>query len=144
MVGLLDPPSVGSTFVRHLFLRRLTRNALALSAVALLTLSCAHGDGAAPLTAAGPPPDPALVKTTAGLVRGVIATDHRLLAGTPYAAPPVGPLRWQPPAPPVPWPGERDASKLGPRCMQDLATDLEMGKQTEEDCLNLNVWTPPP
>ncbi len=111
-------------------------------AVVLLLAGCAHGDGPSP-----PPPqapaDPALVQTATGTVRGVVAPEHRLFAGIPYTAPPVGPLRWQPPAPALPWPGVRDATHTGPRCIQD-ASDLEMGRQTSEDCLTLNVWTPPP
>ena len=90
------------------------------------------------------PPIPAVVQTDAGAVRGVVAADHRLFAGIPYAAPPVGPLRWQPPAPAPAWPGVRDATRPGPRCVQDLGSDLEIGRQTDEDCLTLNVWTPPP
>lgn len=86
--------------------------------------------------------DPAVVQTTAGAVRGTVAEDHRLFAGIPYAAPPVGPLRWQDPRPASSWQGVREATAFGPRCMQDLAGDLEMGRQTDEDCLNLNVWTP--
>ncbi len=74
---------------------------------------------------------------------GVVTADHRLFAGIPYAAPPVGPLRWQPPAPAVAWPGVRDATRFGPRCLQD-DSDLELGRQTDEDCLSLNVWTPRP
>jgi para-nitrobenzyl esterase len=112
-------------------------------AVLVLLAGCARGDDAAPTTQKPPPGDPALVQTTTGTVRGVVAPEHRLFAGIPYAAPPVGPLRWQPPAPARPWPGVRDATRTGPRCMQD-ASDLEMGRQTSEDCLSLNVWTPPP
>lgn len=86
--------------------------------------------------------DPALVQTTAGAVRGVVAEDHRLFAGIPYGAPPVGKLRWQPPEPASTWDGVRDATRFGPRCLQDLEGDIELGRQTDEDCLNLHVWTP--
>ena len=88
--------------------------------------------------------DGAVVRTTTGLVRGVTATDHRLFAGIPYAAPPVGPLRWQPPAPVQPWSGLRDATRPGPRCIQDTDDDFDPGHPASEDCLTLNVWTPPP
>ncbi len=44
------------------------------------------------------------------------------------------------PAPP--WDGVLDATHYGPRCLQDLGGDLELGRQSDEDCLNLNVWTP--
>jgi len=128
----MRPPSV----------RRLVRSALTLTAVATLTLGCARGDGEAPATAA-PPADPTVVQTATGAVRGLVTADHRLFAGIPYAAPPVGPLRWQPPEPAVAWPGVRDATRFGPRCLQD-DSDLELGRQTDEDCLSLNVWTPRP
>jgi len=88
------------------------------------------------------PADPALVQTATGAVRGVVADDHRLFAGIPYAAPPVGPLRWQPPEPAPNWDGVRDATRFGPRCLQDVEGGLDMGGDTDEDCLSLNVWTP--
>jgi para-nitrobenzyl esterase len=104
-----------------------------------MVAGCAHG-GTAALDV---PADPAVVQTTAGAVRGTVAADHRQFAGIPYAAPPVGPLRWQPPAPAPAWPGLRDATRPGPRCIQDSATDVDR-RRTSEDCLTLNVWTPPP
>lgn len=109
--------------------------------VVVLALGCARNDAD---PSALLPPDPSVVQTTTGLVRGVATLDKRHFAGIPYAAPPVGPLRWQPPQPVAPWPGVRDATKVGPRCLQDEGSDLEMGRQTDEDCLTLNVWTPPP
>ena len=87
--------------------------------------------------------DGAVVRTSTGLLRGVTATDHRLFAGIPYAAPPVGPLRWQPPAPVQPWSGLRDATRPGLRCIQDTDDDFDPGHPASEDCLTLNVWTPP-
>jgi para-nitrobenzyl esterase len=67
--------------------------------------------------------------------------------GIPYAAPPVGDLRWRPPQPPASWPGVRQATKYGPACPQLPSTWLPemLGlKQmpTDEACLYLNVWTP--
>jgi para-nitrobenzyl esterase len=117
--------------------------ALLLLVTLVLTTACAHGSDETTGSAPQPSTDLAVVSTSAGAVRGVVAPDHRLFAGIPYAAPPVGPLRWQPPAPAPAWSGIRDATHTGPRCMQD-ASDLEMGRQTSEDCLTLNVWTPPP
>jgi para-nitrobenzyl esterase len=111
----------------------------AIVAVVALLAACGR---ARTETAPTPPSDPTLVQTTAGAVRGAFTADQLLFAGIPYAAPPVGPLRWQPPAPPVPWPGVRDASKFGPRCMQDTASDPDFGLPVSEDCLTLNVWRP--
>ncbi len=89
-----------------------------------------------------PQSETSLVQTATGIVRGKVEWDHRLFAGIPYAAPPVGPLRFRPPAPAQPWAGIRDATEPGPRCIQDPSADPEFGKQSDEDCLSLNVWTP--
>jgi para-nitrobenzyl esterase len=109
--------------------------------VALLS-ACGRGDGTVSAPATPTPADPAVVQTPAGALRGVVAEDHRFFGGIPYAAPPLGPLRWHAPEPAPAWQGVRDATHLGPRCIQDTG-DLEMGRMTDEDCLNLNVWTPP-
>nr|WP_246231242.1 carboxylesterase family protein [Mycolicibacterium sediminis] len=106
-----------------------------------MIIGCGGGADTAPSPPAAPA-DPAVVSTATGAVRGVVAPDHRFFGGLPYAAPPTGPLRFEPPAPPASWGGVRDATRLGPRCIQDIG-DLEMGRQTDEDCLRLNVWTPP-
>ncbi|MBV8966035.1 MAG: carboxylesterase family protein [Mycobacteriaceae bacterium] len=98
--------------------------------------SCGHGATRAP---AGPAD---LAQTTSGAVRGAFADDHVLFAGIPYATPPVGPLRWRSPQPPVPWQGVRDASKFGARCVQDVTSDPDLGRSVSEDCLTLNVWAP--
>ena len=78
-----------------------------------------------------------------GSVRGMVASDYRLFQSIPYAAPPVGPLRWQLPRPAARWPGMLDATKAGPQCMQDTGPNPRVGKPTSENCLTLNVWTPP-
>ena len=84
---------------------------------------------------------------TGGTVRG--ATDADGVAsfkGVPFAAPPVGPLRWRSPQPIVPWTGVRDATAFGPAPMQPRPAfgpaAAAMGLQRiGEDCLYLNVWT---
>ena len=58
--------------------------------------------------------------------------------GIPFAAPPVGGLRWRPPAPVVAWEGVRDAGRAGSICVQAGGRDVEQS----EDCLFLNVWAP--
>ncbi|WP_307789342.1 carboxylesterase/lipase family protein [Mycolicibacterium baixiangningiae] len=115
-------------------------HALGWALAVVLLAACTRGDGGATTPT---PADPAVVHTVSGALRGVVADDHRLFAGIPYAAPPVGPLRWRPPAPAPEWNGERQATRSGPRCLQDPASDPELGRQTDEDCLTLNVWTPP-
>lgn len=64
--------------------------------------------------------------------------------GVPYAAAPVGPLRWKPPQPPASWKGVRKADRFGPRCMQrPVFSDMVFRSDgMSEDCLYLNVWTP--
>jgi para-nitrobenzyl esterase len=63
--------------------------------------------------------------------------------GLPYAAPPVGDLRWRPPVPVIAWSGVRQADRFAPDCMQKpSATDSPQTNARSEDCLYLNVWTP--
>jgi para-nitrobenzyl esterase len=81
-----------------------------------------------------------VVSTAGGAVRGkaVAATDQFL--GIPYAAPPVGALRWQPPRPAASWHGVRAATSFAPHCPQPSSS---FGvASSSEDCLYLNVFTP--
>src|SRR5689334_11248693 len=68
----------------------------------------------------------------------------RAFKGIPFAAPPVGPLRWKAPRPTQSWTGIRKADEFGFRCMQgDPFGDMIFrDKGISEDCLYLNVWTP--
>ena len=68
----------------------------------------------------------------------------RIFKGIPYAAPPVGPLRWRKPQPVAPWDGVRPAEGWGPRAMQGSRLgDIDpLNSRMDEDCLYLNVWTP--
>jgi para-nitrobenzyl esterase len=83
-----------------------------------------------------------LIHLADGDVQGQVSEGTRQFLGIPYAAPPVGGLRWRPPAPPVPWQSVLDASSFGPACAQ-LAS-IQGPASDEEDCLYLNVWTPDP
>jgi len=81
-----------------------------------------------------------VVATAGGAVRGKTVTATREFLGIPYAAPPVGVLRWQPPRPAVPWHGTRAATSYAPHCPQPPGS---FGRaSTSEDCLYLNVFTP--
>ncbi|MEV0146469.1 MULTISPECIES: carboxylesterase/lipase family protein [unclassified Nonomuraea] len=82
----------------------------------------------------------ALVHTDRGPVRGIVAEDHRSFLGIPYAAPPVGELRWRAPRPAAAWTQPRQATTPGPMCAQ--TGDHLGGGSTSEDCLYLNVTTP--
>jgi para-nitrobenzyl esterase len=64
--------------------------------------------------------------------------------GIPYAAPPVGPLRWRPPEPVAPWSGVRRSDLFGPNAMQGIVfSDIDPRPAgISEDCLYLNIWTP--
>ena len=86
----------------------------------------------------------AQVKTDAGAVAGTTNADGvRAFLGVPYAAPPVGALRWQAPQPAVPWTGVKQAATFGARCMQGpIFGDMVFRDQLSEDCLYLNVWAP--
>jgi len=86
-----------------------------------------------------PPEAPTVVLTRSGWVRGAIEGPVRAFRGIPYAAPPLGELRWRPPELSTSWDGVRDATSFGPACIQ-------LNRQTgqvrgSEDCLTLNVYT---
>ncbi len=86
------------------------------------------------------------VLTDAGTVEGTSEGEVRIFKGIPYAAPPVGDLRWKPPQPVLPWTGVRPADKFGPAPLQiSRAGDMFFrDAEPSEDCLTLNVWTPAP
>ena len=96
------------------------------------------------LAAAGAFAQPRVV-TSLGAVSGVSSDGVSVFKGLPYAAPPVGPLRWRPPQPAAPWAGTRAAERPGPACWQPAGRSLEGGGDVgppSEDCLTLNVWVP--
>ena len=98
---------------------------------------------AVPALAAGSAP---VVGIDSGRLSGVHDAKTGLdeFKGIPYAAPPVGPLRWKPPQPAAVWMGVRPAGRFGPRCMQrPVFSDMVFRSDgMSEDCLYLNVWTP--
>ncbi len=78
-----------------------------------------------------------LVHTHSGSVQGVVQGNLLVFRGIPYAAPPVGNLRWRPPQPPAQWTGIRDASSFGNLCPQIQDNGQLAGS---EDCLTLNIF----
>ena len=107
---------------------RITKQAVCAAFVAALTAGLAQ----------------AQVKTVTGLVNGKPAADGAVTVyfGVPYAAPPVGDLRWRAPQPPKAWEGVRDATQTPAACMQPKVFDDINFAKVSEDCLTLNVWVP--
>ncbi|MDO9336780.1 MAG: carboxylesterase family protein [Caulobacter sp.] len=87
---------------------------------------------------------PGLVRVETGDLRGASADGVLSFKAVPYAAPPVGKLRWRMPRPPAPWDGVRDATAVGPACLQApvLGESYPVPGPYSEDCLTLNVWAP--
>jgi para-nitrobenzyl esterase len=86
------------------------------------------------------------VRTASGTVEGAVSADAnvRTFKGIPFAAPPVGSLRWRPPQSEPSWNGVRKATEFGARCMQGRIYEDMVFRDPgpSEDCLYLNVWTP--
>jgi para-nitrobenzyl esterase len=108
------------------------------------------------LSAAPAPPAPA-VHISTGTLRGSLQGNIAVFKGIPFAAPPVGELRWRPPQPAARWKGERDATHPGSACVQSVdglgpfiqplaaaygASYTIQPVTFSEDCLFLNVWVP--
>jgi len=118
-------------------------------ALVLVLTACDHG---APTSQA---PDAAPdVASDVALPAGTVTTDHgpvighatgavTAYLGIPYAAPPVGPLRWRATTDAAPWTQPFDAAALGPACAQTAGGIGQSGPYSE-DCLTVNVWTPSP
>src|SRR5947208_14371305 len=113
-------------------IRRLLQVALVI--VASVVLAAAPSSGGSALASSG-----LVVQTTAGTVSGVGVGAEAQWRGIPYAAAPVGALRWRPPAAVRPWSGVRDATTFAPPCIQ---LDVNGGTLGSEDCLYLNVFAP--
>jgi para-nitrobenzyl esterase len=102
----------------------------------------------AALVAAGPAfAEPAAAKVESGALAGQATGDVAVYRNIPYAAPPVGALRWKPPQRPLPWTGARDSSANGPSCMQVMNPGGRpngggASGPVSEDCLTLNVFAP--
>jgi para-nitrobenzyl esterase len=81
--------------------------------------------------------------TEFGAISGVHESGLNVYKGVPFAAPPVGDLRWRAPVPVAAWTGTRKADAFAPACMQDgVSMPGEAPPKVSEDCLYLNVWTP--
>ncbi len=111
-----------------------------LLAVALALGACASPASPGDHAVGGPG-----VRIAEGRLAGADASDVRSFKGIPFAAAPVGDLRWKPPRPPAKWEGVRDATSYGPACPQPDRDDgggAGTFSNQSEDCLTLNVWAP--
>jgi para-nitrobenzyl esterase len=118
----------------------------------LVALSQAEGRTSRPRTASKPGRTPTgELRIDSGAIRGLVVgpkKDVQVYKGIPFAAPPVGELRWKPPQPVRPWQGVRDCFEFGAACPQKVSLllssipEMALGVPQSEDCLYLNVWTP--
>src|SRR5450432_309227 len=118
------------------------RFSAALSSVGFIaaSLGCgSEGKGSGAAGMGGAPPE-LVLHTDSGPVHGTVSGHTRVFAGIPFAAPPVGSLRWRPPQAPSPWTEPLDATQLGPNCPQIPLGASGYDPSTREDCLTLNVW----
>jgi para-nitrobenzyl esterase len=117
-------------------MHRLSPRCLAASVLALSSLA-AHATHIV---------DPLQIKTDKGTVEGAFTNNNQVRAfkGIPFAAPPIGKLRWQPPQPAAKWKGIRPAKDFGSHCIQSSGYPdmIFHDPGPSEDCLTLNVWTP--
>lgn len=107
-----------------------------LTAAVLAAASLAGTSASAQVTTAA---------VTGGEIQGVAGPAVSSFKGIPFAAAPVGPLRWRSPQAVKPWSGVKTTASFGPACMQDQAVFAQLGiakTAVSEDCLYLNVWTP--
>jgi para-nitrobenzyl esterase len=83
------------------------------------------------------------ISTESGVIAGVREGGLDVYRGIPFAAPPLGALRWRAPAPVTPWAGTRKAASFAPACMQEgVSMPGESPPTVSEDCLYLNIWAP--
>ncbi|MGE4093296.1 MAG: carboxylesterase family protein, partial [Candidatus Binatia bacterium] len=116
----------------------LHRRIIHMTVVAMLPLAMAGWSNRADAVASDESPNPAIV-TESGPLKGITSPSINKFLGIPYAAPPVGDLRWTPPQPYGRWHGLLKATNFGNSCPQLDPFGPTFG---DEDCLFLNVYTP--
>ena len=117
--------------------------------VPLLAAALGLGSAMVASTAGAAPDQPsaATIEVETGTLSGQVVGPVAIYKNIPFAAPPVGPLRWAPPQPAKPWTGVRDATQYGPACPQKINADGRPNGggyvgPTSEDCLTLNIFAP--
>ncbi|MGA2780027.1 MAG: carboxylesterase family protein [Steroidobacteraceae bacterium] len=115
------------------------RSQIAVLIVAVASASAVRAAASsAPLLEAPP-----IVVTDAGAISGISERGLAIFKGVPYAAAPVGELRWRPPAAHARWRDTRKADEFAPACMQQgVSMPGETPPPISEDCLFLNIWAP--
>ncbi|MEV7038412.1 carboxylesterase family protein [Amycolatopsis sp. NPDC051061] len=124
-----------STVIKRLWWA--TTAVIALSAMSMPASSAGTTAGLAPVT------KQSTVHTQDGWVQGVVSGGARQFLGVPYAAPPVNDRRFAPPQPVASWDGVRPATVQAPACVQFQPKGVRNEQATSEDCLYLDIYTPP-
>jgi len=132
-----NDPSFGGTPVQWFVVDRLIQRSgsfIALGAMLVLLVLASLWSAASA----------AAIPTESGLLEGVQENGITMFKGVPFAAPPIGALRWRAPQAPAAWSGIRSADKFAPICMQHGSYPEDAPPEPmSEDCLYLNVWVPP-
>ena len=125
-----------TSMIRQAFLPTHFLRSAGLAAGALYLAACATGPAVSQVSPT--------VELDTGTLQGIQDGALSVYRGIPYAAPPVGELRWRAPTPPASWSGVREASEFGSACMQATTSEepwAQVGPESE-DCLYLNIWQP--
>lgn len=122
-------------------------NSVTMASRVIKLLLCLLAGVAAMGVSAAAQKTPPVVRVDSGQLQGAVNDGVVSYKGIPFAAPPVGKLRWRPPQPPARWTGVRQATKFGADCMQmrfgpPPAPSAPPARAPSEDCLYLNVWAP--
>ena len=121
-----------------------TRHRKLLKALWLIAATLVSSASAQEPNKSNPGQTSAIVKVDSGQLQGVEDDGVISFKGIPFAAPPIGELRWRPPQPTPKWTGVRQAAEFGRNCMQGrgFGPPPGAGQEPSEDCLYLNVWRP--
>jgi para-nitrobenzyl esterase len=144
-MNINSPNQVAHTSARTVDVKRIALSIAAVAAAIVVLLACwasivpaAHAETLTPAASGTAAGDAPIVQTADGPVRGLVTPTSVEFRGIPYAAPPVGELRWVAPQPVTPWSDTREATVFPPVCPQGPASPWGQS----EDCLYLNVTAP--